>query len=90
MNGFIKEYVRLEVINHDGTKAAPVFVDISGPVVEAAKSLNWATQLIEQDGGKVTSVQFGTLQAGEFRERLPRTVPLFVAGWRRMSHILRA
>jgi len=87
--GFINEYARLEVLNHDGTQAPSVFVDISGPVVEAAKSLNWATQLIEQDGGKVTSVQFGTKQDGRFRERLPRTVPLFVAGWRRMSHILR-
>lgn len=90
MIGFIKEYARLEVINADGTKPAPVFVDISGPVVEAAKSLNWAVQIIENDGGKVTGVQFGTLQAGQFRERQPRAVPLFVGGWRRMSHILRA
>jgi len=90
MSGLIKEYVRLEVINSDGTKPAPVFLDISGPVTEAAKSLDWAVQLIENDGGKVTSAQFGTLQAGQFRERKPREVPLFVGGWRRMSHILRA
>jgi len=90
MVGFIKEYVRLEIINADGSRPAPVFLDISGPVTEAAKSLDWALQLIERDGGKVTSAQFGTLQAGQFRERQPRTVPLFVGGWRRMSHMLRA
>lgn len=87
--GFIKEYARLEVVNADGT-TGPVFCDISGSVIEATKSLDWLVQTIERDGGKVTSAKFGTLQKGEFRERLPRTVPLYVQGWRRMSHILRA
>lgn len=91
-NGFIKEYARLQVVDARGITAPaivpPVFVDISGPVVEAAKSLEWAVTVIERDGGKVIDVKFGTLQAGEFRERVERKVPLFVNGFRRMASFL--
>lgn len=85
----VREMARLRFIDATGSVQV-VDVDITGPTVEQAKALNWAAQLIVRDGGKILSVQFGTKQAGEFREEQRDKMPLFQRGYRRMSAFLRA
>lgn len=89
-NNFIHEWVKVEYVEFDGTHRKH-FANISGPVIEAAKSLDWIRQVIERDGGKITAATFGTLQGGEFHPRNERKTPVTAFdGFRRLAQWLRA
>lgn len=85
-----KEYARIKYVEATGTVGV-LDVDITGPTTEAVRILDWTSQVISRDGGKVLAVQFGTKQNGTFKERIARPTPhIAFDGFRRMSAHLRA
>jgi hypothetical protein len=86
---FTREIVRLNYIDGGGVEYK-MEIDLSGPTINAVKSVGLAVERILEDGGKITKATFGTMQGHEFREETRRRVPLFVDGWRRASAFIRA
>lgn len=86
---FTPEAIRVEYVEFDGTRQVQ-FKNISGPAIEAERTLTWMRRLIERDGGKVVGAVLGTVQNGVFRAEQRRPVPVIARdGYRRISSHLR-
>lgn len=85
------EIVRYKVTNGRTIEARQFYID--GPTLELERQVAWAAQVDARDGWYVVkdSVQFGTMQNGEFRERVTRRTPVIAFdGFRRLASHLRA